>query len=95
MNFNMQKNTCDIQRSIDCVGDRIINFMTQQEMANLRDQVQDYRFRDHLSTHDAYLLDQLRPTARPAYPACNPYTGAWGNWGGNGNCNGGCFGNGF
>lgn len=95
VNFNMQKNTCDLQRSIDCVGDRIINFMTQQEMASLRDQVQTYKFRESQSAQNAYLIDQLRPTARPAYPACNPYTGMWGNWNGNGNCGNGCCNNGY
>ena len=76
--FDMQKNTCDIQRSIDCVGDRIINFMTQQELAQLRDQVQTYKFRESQSAQNAYLVDQLRPTARPAYITCSPYDSAFG-----------------
>ena len=95
VNFNMQRNTCDIQRSIDCVGDRIINYMTQQELANLRDQVQTYRFRESQSAQNAYLVDQLRPTARPAYITCSPYEssfGYFGNRGGNGNCGCGCNG---
>ena len=92
VNFNMQKNTCDIQRSIDCVGDRIINYMTQQELANLRDQVQTYKFRESQSAQNAYLVDQLRPTARPAYITCSPFETAYGwNRGGNG-CNSGCNG---
>jgi hypothetical protein len=78
INFNMQKNTCDLQRSIDCVGDRIINYMTQQEMANLRDLVQTYKFRESQSAQNAYLIDQLRPTARPAYITCSPYDSAFG-----------------
>ena len=78
VNFNMQKNTCDIQRSIDCVGDRIINYMTQQELATLRDQVQTYRFRESQSAQNAYLVDQLRPTARPAYITCSPYESSFG-----------------
>ena len=78
VNFNMQKNTCDIQRSIDCVGDRIINYMTQQELANLRDQVQTYRFRESQSAQNAYLVDQLRPTARPAYITCSPFETLYG-----------------
>ena len=87
INFNMQKNTCDLQRSIDCVGDRIINFMTQQELATLRDQVQTYRFRESQSAQNAYLIDQLRPTARPAYLTCSPFDGSYGYR--NGGC-GGC-----
>lgn len=94
VNFNMQKNTCDLQRSIDCVGDRIINYMTQQELANLRDQVQTYRFRESQSAQNAYLVDQLRPTARPAYLTCSPYEssfGYFGNRSGNCGCGNGCF----
>lgn len=91
VNFNMQKNTCDLQHSIDCVGDRIINHLTQQELANLRDQVLTYRFRESQSAQNAYLVDQLRPTARPAYITCSPYESAFGYIGNRGgNCNGNC-----
>lgn len=84
INYNMAKNTCDIQRSIDGVGDRIINFMTQQELAGLRDQVQTYKFRESQAAQNAYLVDQLRPVARPAYITCSPFDTAFG-------CNrGGC-----
>lgn len=93
VNFNMQKNTCDIQRSIDCVGDRIINYMTQQELASLRDQVQTYKFRESQSAQNAYLVDQLRPTARPAYITCSPYESSFGYFGNrSGNCGCGCSG---
>ena len=91
VNFNMQKNTCDIQRSIDCVGDRIIGYLNQQELANLRDQVQTYKFRESQSAQNAYLIDQLRPTARPAYITCSPYESSFGYFGNrSGNCGCGC-----
>ena len=86
INYNMARNTCDIQRSIDCVGDRIINYMTQQELATLRDQVQTYKFRESQSAQNAYLVDQLRPVARPAYITCSPFDTLFGY----GNRNGGC-----
>lgn len=88
--FEMQKNTCDIQRSIECIGDRIIGYMTQQEMAALREQVQTYKFRESQSAQNAYLIDQLRPTARPAYITCSPYESAFG-WNRNGGCACGSF----
>lgn len=88
INFNMARNTCDIQRSIDCVGDRIIGYLTQQELATLRDQVQAYRFRESQSAQNAYLIEQLRPTAKPAYLTCSPFDTAYGR---NGNgCGCGC-----
>lgn len=85
VNFNMERNTCDIQRSIDNVGDRIINFMTQQELATLRDQVQTYKFRESQSAQNAYLVDQLRPVARPAYITCSPFDSLFG-YGNRGGC---------
>lgn len=92
--FEMQRNTCDLQRSIDCVGDRIIGYLNQQELANLREQVQTYRFRESQSAQNAYLIDQLRPTARPAYLTCSPYESSFGYFGNRGgNC--GCYGNGY
>lgn len=91
VNFNMEKNTCALQRSIDCVGDRIIGYLTNQELANLRDQVQTYRFRESQAAQNAYLIDQLRPTARPAYLTCSPYESSFGYFGNrNGNCGCGC-----
>lgn len=91
LRFEMQRNTCDLQHSIDCVGDRIIGYLNQQELANLRDQVQTYKFRESQSAQNAYLIDQLRPVARPAYITCSPFDSAFG-WARGGNC--GC-GNGF
>ncbi len=89
--FEMQRNTCDIQHSIDCVGDRIIGYLNQQELANLRDQVQTYKFRESQSAQNAYLIDQLRPVARPAYLTCSPFDSAFG-WNRGGGCaNGNCF----
>ena len=88
VNFNMQKNTCDLQRSIDCVGDRIINYMTNQEMDRLRLENQGLRFQASQSAQNAYLIDQLRPTARPAYITCSPFETLYGN--GYGRTCGGC-----
>lgn len=88
--FEMQRNTCDIQHSIDCVGDRIIGYLNQQELANLRDQVQTYKFRESQSAQNAYLIDQLRPVARPAYLTCSPFDSAFG-WNRGGCANGNCF----
>lgn len=102
LRYQNEKNTCDIQRSIDCVGDRIINYMTTQEIAKLRDEVQTYKFRESQANQNAYfaatqeaqtaeLIRRLgRDNPVPAYVVPNP------------NCcyqfnpynNGGCCGNG-
>lgn len=101
LRYQMEKNTCDVQRSIDCVGDRIINYMTTQEMTKLRDELQTYKFRESQANQNAYFAaNQEAQTAElirrlgrdnpvPAYVVPNP------------NCcyqfnpynNGGCCGN--
>jgi hypothetical protein len=65
--------------------------MTQQELANLRDQVQTYKFRESQSAQNAYLVDQLRPVARPAYITCSPFDTLFG-YGNHGNTGCGCCG---
>lgn len=106
VNYNMAKNTCDIQNTIcnstrdiidnqRCGTDRIINFLTQQEMANLRAENQGLRFQASQAAQNAYLVNELRPTARPAYITCSPYESAFGNrygWNRGGCCDGCCGG---
>jgi hypothetical protein len=102
VNYNMAKNTCDLQNAIAtstrdiidsqrCGTDRILNYLTTQEMDRLRAENQALRFQASQSAQNAYLIDQLRPTARPAYLTCSPFDsaygrGGWNNgWGGNWN----------
>lgn len=101
VNFNIERSKCDLQKSIDCVGDRIIGYLTNQEMAKLRDELQMCRLRESQSNQNAYFLatqeaqtaELIRRLGRdnpvPAYVVPNP------------NCcyqfnpynNGGCCGN--
>lgn len=102
--YQGEKNTCDIQRSIDGVGDRIINFMTTQELAKLRDEVQTYRFRESQANQNAYFAaNQEAQTAElirrlgrdnpvPAYVVPNPNCCYQFNPYNGGGC---CSGNGF
>jgi hypothetical protein len=59
-------------------------------MNNLRNENQALRLQASQSAQNAYLIDQLRPTARPAYITCSPFDTAFGYRGGNcgGNCGG-------
>ena len=86
--FDMERNTCNILQNQDRNTQRLFDYLVNKENQNLRDEVLTYKFRESQATQNAYLVDQLRPTARPAYPACNPYESAWG-WNRNGN---GCCG---
>jgi hypothetical protein len=97
--YENAKNTCDIQNSIAnstrdiidsqrCGTDRIIAHLTNQEMDRLRAENQGLRFQASQAAQNAYLVDTLRPTARPAYITCSPYESAFG-YGRNG-CGCGC-----
>lgn len=104
VNYNMAKNTCDLQNSIAnstrdiidsqrCGTDRILNYLTGQEMDRLRAENQALRFQASQSAQNAYLIDQLRPMARPAYLTCSPFDTAYGRngWNAYGNgCGCGC-----
>ena len=106
VNYNMAKNTCDIQNTIAnstrdiidsqrCGTDRILGYLTNQEMDRLRNENQALRFQASQNAQNAYLINELRPTAKPAYAACSPFETLFANsrvYGNNGNC---CERNGF
>ena len=84
VNFNMATNTRDIENTIcnstrdiidnqRCGTDRILNFLTNQEMDRLRTENQALRFQASQSAQNAYLINELRPTAKPAYLTCSPF----------------------
>ena len=89
VNYNMAKNTCDIQTAIcnttrDIIDsqragtDRIINFLTQQEMDKLGAENQGLRLQASQFAQNSYLINELRPTAKPAYITCSPFESAFG-----------------
>ena len=81
---------CEMRETSNRNTQRLLDYMQAKENQELRDQVLTYKFRESQAVQNAYLVDQIRPTARPAYLACNPYESAWGwNRGGNSCCNNG------
>lgn len=84
-----ERNTCDIIQAGNANTQRIIDYLNCQEMNNLRNENQALRLQASQSAQNAYLIDQLRPTARPAYITCSPFDTAFGyNRGaGYGGCN--------
>lgn len=87
--YDMARNTCDIIQSGKDNTQRIIDYLTCAETQKLRDENFALRLQASQSAQNAYLVDQLRPTARPAYLTCSPFETVYGR---NGGC--GC-GNGF
>ena len=84
-----ERNTCDIIQAGNANTQRIIDYLNNQEMDRLRTENNALRLQASQSAQNAYLIDQLRPTARPAYITCSPFDTAYGR-GGNGDC--GCRG---
>lgn len=58
--------------------DRIINYLTDSKMQDLRTQVEEYRSQLQLSTQTQNIVNQLLPVAKPAYLTCSPYASAFG-----------------
>lgn len=84
--FENEKNTRDIIDSQRSGTDRILAYLSGQELDRLRVENQGLRFQASQAAQNAYLVDTLRPTARPAYITCSPYESAYGHHG----CGCGC-----
>ena len=83
LRFDNERQHCETRRAIDANTDRILGYLTNQEMDRLRAENQALRFNASQSAQNAYLISELRPTAKPAYITCSPFASAYG-WG-NGN----------
>lgn len=71
--FQAQQNNCATLQAIDNLGDRIIDYMCNREAQQLRDENQALRLAASQQAQNNYLVNQLRPTPIPAYPAGNPW----------------------
>ncbi len=69
----------DIMVAADKNTDRIINYLTQSELQNLRTQVDEYRSQLSQANQTQNIINQLLPVAKPAYITCSPYAAAFGN----------------
>lgn len=58
--------------------DRIINYLTQNEMDKLRSDLQDARFHISQQNQTTDIVNSLLPVAKPAYITCSPYASAFG-----------------
>lgn len=59
--------------SIDKLGDRIIDYMNQKEMDELRTELQSAKFQISQAAQTEQLLNSLQPISRPAYITASPY----------------------
>ena len=81
--YDAAKNTCDITTAIHNEGEATRALINANTMQALRDKLAD-KDRDLLTANfqlsqqaqNAYLINEIRPCARPAYITCSPYTTA-------------------
>lgn len=71
--YLMAQNQSQTLVSIDKLGDRLIDYMNQKEMDELRTELQNAKFQISQSAQTEQLLNQLQPISRPAYITASPY----------------------
>lgn len=72
-NYNMQAQHNATMIAVDKVGDRIIDYLTNQQNQQLRDENQALRLAASQAAQNSYLVNTLRPSPAPAYVVQNPY----------------------
>lgn len=78
VNFNAERNTANIIQSNTMNTQRILDYLCDKENQNLRDENFALRLAASQEKQNNYLIDSLRPTARPAYITCSPYESVYG-----------------
>lgn len=87
--YNQATDTCAIQNSISNAAKditqnandntkAILDFMVQDKIDTLQRENSELRLRASQEAQNNYLVSELRPSAKPAYITCNPYTSAYG-----------------
>lgn len=76
--YDLAKSTNDILVAADKNTDKIINYLTQTEMNNLRTELQSAQFQLSQLSQTSNIINQLMPVAKPAYLTCSPYAAAFG-----------------
>lgn len=72
--YENAKNTCDIITAGERNTDRILSYLTQNEIQSLRDQLQSANLALQNNAQTSSIINTLRPVPQPAYITCSPYT---------------------
>lgn len=72
--FENAQNTCAITNAVHAEGEQTRALITQNEMQRLREELQAANFQLSQQAQNAYLINEIRPCARPAYITCSPYS---------------------
>lgn len=101
VNYNMAKNACDIQNTIntstrDIIDSQrdgtnaILNFLTQEKISSLQAENAQLTAQLSQNAQTRTLIDTLRPCPMPAYITCSPYESVYGTGRGAYGCGCGC-----
>jgi hypothetical protein len=81
--FDMSKGFCDVAGAIHAEGEATRALINANTMQELRDKLADKdrelltaNFQLSQQAQNAYLINEIRPCAKPAYITCSPYTTA-------------------
>lgn len=70
--------TRDITQNANDNTKSILDFLIQDKLSTLQAENQELRLRASQEAQNNYLVNELRPCAKPAYITCNPYTSSYG-----------------
>lgn len=76
LKYALAQSTCDIMTNADKNTDRIINYLTQNELDSLRTELQSAQLQLSQLSQTSNIVNQLQPTPKPAYITCSPYASA-------------------
>ena len=71
--YLMAQNQSQTMVGIDKLGDRLIDYMNQSKMDELRTELQNAKFQISQANQTEQLLNSLQPVAKPSYIVSSPY----------------------
>lgn len=74
-NYNMATQNCATLQAIDKVGDRIIDYMAQQNAQALRDENFALKLQASQANQNTFIQNLVKPPINPCYVTNNPYCG--------------------
>ena len=86
INYNMAKNTCDIIRAGQDNTQRIIDYLTSNEITSLRTELQSAQLQLSQLSQTRSIVNEIKPCPVPAFITCNPYTSYYPPYGFNNGC---------
>lgn len=71
--YESSQNHCATLSAIDKLGDRIIGYMDAEKTAQLRDELQNYKWQASQDRQNLFIQNLVKPPINPCYVTQNPY----------------------